>query len=360
MRYIIGSVLCVLLAAAGLAQQSGPPRVLRNGTDGVAFLRFSPDGRYLARICQTGPVAIFETASYRKIRSFDIGMRMVAWNPAATLLATAEGTDGAHVWDAAAEGKIAVPQLRPRYPISGSPLPDVDEVRVLSQPLQVLAPPGLPRSQVIFWAEFSPDGSRLITADASGTLKIRRTDTWTTEREITVGHETRSVAFTPDGRTIYVGDMSGAISAYDLMTGKQMTRWKAPAPVTALVMAPNGKTFVTLHQGNDYGPMIWSIGRTVATVMPYLVDAAAYSPDSKTLVLGGGSLELVDPEAPRSGRTIALDQLSLAEANPLMARLPNSDRKFPIAVTALAVSPDGKTLAVGLFDTSTRLLNWPD
>ena len=78
-RYVAQSVLCVLLGAAGLAQQSSPSRVLRNGTDAVAFLRFSPDGRYLARICQAGPpvgaVAIFETASYRKIRSFDIGMR---------------------------------------------------------------------------------------------------------------------------------------------------------------------------------------------------------------------------------------------------------------------------------------------
>jgi WD40 repeat protein len=352
-RHMTTSVLSVLLAAAGLAQENSPSRVLRNGTDAVAFLRFSPDGRYLARICRAGPpvgaVAIFESASYRKIRSFDIGMRMVAWNPAATLLATAEGTDGARVWDAAAEGK----------PVSGFSLPNVDEVRVLSQPIQVLAPPGLPRSQVIFWAEFSPDGSRLITVDASATLKIRRTDSWTAEREISVGQETRSVAFNPDG-TMYVGDRSGAIHAYDLATGKQTLTLKSPAPVTALVMAPNGKTFVTIHVGlASLDALIWSVGRTVATVKPN-VGAAAYSPDSKTLVPGGESLELVDPETPQSGRTIALDQLSLAEANPSKASMPNSDRQTPIAGTALAVSPDGKTLAVGLYDTSTRLLNWPN
>ena len=65
MRYIATFVLCVVLAAAGTAQEGNRPRVLRNGTDAVAFLRFSPDGRYLARICQTGPVAIFETATYK-------------------------------------------------------------------------------------------------------------------------------------------------------------------------------------------------------------------------------------------------------------------------------------------------------
>jgi len=348
MRYIIGSVLCVLVATAALAQQSSASRVLRNGTGPVAFLRFSPDGRYLARICQSGPVAIFETASYRKVRSFDIGMRMMAWNPAATLLATAEGTDGARVWDAAAQGIRGL----------GSPLSDVDEVRVLTQPIQVLTPPGLPPSQVIFWAEFSPDGSRLITADASGTLKIRRTDTWTTEREITVGHEIRSVAFSPDGSTIHFGDMSGSIHVYDVVTGKQMHTGKTPGAVTALVMAPNGKTFVTIH-GDGSSALIWSVGRTTATVKP-LVGAAAYSPDSKTLVLGGASLELVDPEAPGFGRTIALDQMSFAEANSRLASVPNSDRKIPVAITALAVSPDGKTIAVGLFDTSTRLVNWPN
>ena len=340
-------MLGALLGTAGLAQQGSPFRVLR-GPDAVYFLRFSSDGRYLARICQSGPVAIFETASYKRVRSFHIAMRMVAWNPAATLLATAEGSDGARVWNAAAEG-VRLPR---------SSLTEVDEVRVLRQPIQVLDTPGLPSSRVIFWTEFSPDGSRLITADASGTLKIRRTDTWTTERVINVGQETRSATFAPDGGTIYVGDMSGIVHVYDLVTGQQTLTFKAGDPVTALVMAPNGKAFVTIH-GDGSAALVWSVAHKVATIKP-LVGAVAYSADSKTLVLGGGSLELVDPDLPGFGRTIALDQMSFVEANPRFAMVPNPDRKIPIAVTALAISPDGKTLAVGLFDTTTRFFNWPN
>ena len=65
--FITGGALAVLLTTTPLAPQSGAPKVLRNGTDWVTFLRFSPDGRYLARICQIGPVAIFDTASYRSL-----------------------------------------------------------------------------------------------------------------------------------------------------------------------------------------------------------------------------------------------------------------------------------------------------
>jgi hypothetical protein len=61
------------------------------------FLRFSPDGRELARIPMFGPVRLSDTASYKKIRTFKVGMRMVAYSPDGTKLATAEGTDGARV-----------------------------------------------------------------------------------------------------------------------------------------------------------------------------------------------------------------------------------------------------------------------
>jgi hypothetical protein len=78
-----------------------------------------------------------------------------------------------------------------------------------------------------------------------------------------------------------------------------------------------------------------------------------------TLALGGTQVELVDPASPARGRLIDLPRLSMAEANPAMASQPNSNQKVQIVVTSLAFSPDGKTLAAGLLDTSVRLLKAP-
>jgi hypothetical protein len=36
----------------------------------VVFLEFSPDGRELARGCAFGPIEMFETADYKKARTF--------------------------------------------------------------------------------------------------------------------------------------------------------------------------------------------------------------------------------------------------------------------------------------------------
>ena len=68
-----------------------PPAVVKDGTGAVLFLRFSPDGRELARICQFGPVALLDTAGYHRARTFSVGMRMVAYSPDGTKIATAEG-----------------------------------------------------------------------------------------------------------------------------------------------------------------------------------------------------------------------------------------------------------------------------
>ena len=69
------------------------------------FLRFFPSGKELARIPQFGPVVLSDTTDYKKARTFSVGMRMVAYSPDGTKIATAEGTDGARVWDAAVQGK---------------------------------------------------------------------------------------------------------------------------------------------------------------------------------------------------------------------------------------------------------------
>src|SRR5208283_4648094 len=125
------------------AQMVGAIPIVQGNGASVLFLRFSPDSDELARVTQFFPVMLFDANGYRKARTFPVGMRMVAYSPDGTKIATAEGRDGARVWDAAATGK----------PL---PNPGADEIRMLDTPLAVLQTPD--PAQTLFWAEFSPDG----------------------------------------------------------------------------------------------------------------------------------------------------------------------------------------------------------
>ncbi len=64
---------------------------------------FSPDGRALAVGCMDGTARVFETASWRQIRSLKAhpnGVKAVAWSPDGRMLATGGGL-AVKVWDTA-------------------------------------------------------------------------------------------------------------------------------------------------------------------------------------------------------------------------------------------------------------------
>src|SRR5262245_47713404 len=77
-------VLCAwATTSAGAESPTAPiPRisVIADGSISEVFLRFSPSGRELARIPQFGPVVLSDTAGYKKARTFNVGMRMVAYS----------------------------------------------------------------------------------------------------------------------------------------------------------------------------------------------------------------------------------------------------------------------------------------
>jgi hypothetical protein len=48
--------------------------------------------------------------------------------------------------------------------------------------------------------------------------------------------------------------------------------------------------------------------------------------------------------------------MTLREANRRFESQPGADTKIPISITALAFSPDGRTLAAGLVEGTVRLV----
>lgn len=313
--------------------------IIKDGIIMEVFLRFSPNGMELVRIPQFGPVLLSDTGSYKKARTFSVGMRMVAYSPDGTMMATAEGTDGARIWDTAMKGK----QIQNAV---------MDELYLLETPLQILQAPSKDPTQRMFWIEFSPDGKRLISTQANGHVKVWNTSSWTVEDELTLtDYEVRAAAFAPDGKTLVFGDVKGGLYCWSFENKVNIkSGFNTPrsfGAVLCVLFAPDGKTLVTIHQSESNGTvMIWNMSTWVAK-LEYGFCSAAFSKDGKVLALGGRNIKLVDPASWKHIRTIELPETTLSESGPGLEKQPNADKKIPIIIRALAFSPDGNTLAVG-------------
>lgn len=329
---------CRAQSPAAAAAPKPEISIIRDQSVMEVFLRYSPDGRELARIPQFGQVQLSDTATFTKVRTFAVGLRMVAYSPDGTKIATAEGTDGARVWDAAIKG-------------TGEAEAGQAAVQVLDTPLKVLQEPGQDRTQRVLWTEFSPDGKRLITAHGNGHVKVWDSSTWAMEEDIALGdREVRAAAFSPDGRTLVFGDGKGMLYQWSFEK-------KAPVksaltggpyePVMGVTFAPDGKTLVTAHQGEGEGAVrVWNT-ETWAVRPEEGYMCAAFSKDGKVLALGGTNVKLVEPVSGKAVRTVEFPELSLRDMGPAFAALADADTKIPVQITALAFSPDGGTLAVG-------------
>jgi len=146
---------------------------------------------------------------------------------------------------------------------------------------------------------FSPDGRWLVscTSDYSGDLILWDTTTW--NRVISRGAHAHLVMFSPDGRWL--------VSAWSVWGDGEIKLWKFPFR----------QATVPLHTGSLY--------------------SSAFSPDNKTLAVGGlddGRVDLWNISSKKKLATL---------------------RGHKATVNGLAFSPNGKYLATGSWDETIRL-----
>jgi WD40 repeat protein len=361
MKVVVSLTVVAVLSAMSLAEEPPVTQVVKNGMGAVHFLRYSPNGKELVRICQFGGVEIFDVQGYDKIRTFDIGMRMVAFSADGTRIATAEGTDGARVWDAAQPGK-PFPEVLPK----DGPY---KQVLVLDVPLKVLEKPYVGEKHArdvqekVYWAEFSPDGKRVATAQANGHVKVWDTAAWTVEEDLVLTKtQACTVAFAPDGTTLVYGGSDGTLHEWSFEKKAEIRTAKADGAVTSISFAPDGKTLVTVHQYSSVGyrAVVWDADRKALETKEGWA-SAAFSKDGKTLALGGKHVELFDAVTRKSIRVIELPEMTMDEAAPEMSKdgtAADAETPFPMLVGALAFAPDGTTLAAGCQDGTIRLVKY--
>ncbi|MFM8771234.1 MAG: choice-of-anchor D domain-containing protein, partial [Candidatus Kapaibacterium sp.] len=281
--------------------------------------------------------------------------KCLAYSPDGTMLATG-GYDGTlRIWN----------------PVSGSLL-------------RTIADQGRPFESVMF----SPDNATILASD--GICSIREVSTGRVLRTFE-NNSIPGVCFSPDGGMVasgYVvdtGGVAGSLSLWNAKSGKPIQTLVRRGGIRRVIFSPDGMTMATLGGTNSILQVtLWNAitGEIIHNLYTYDKDVSdaslAYSPDGKTLAFSvKNTVHLVDVYSKqdvitvtstngyvrgiafsRSGNVLAAGcgyfvDLWDVSSGILIRTLdqPNTG----IATTAVAISPDGKTLAAAKLDGTIKL-----
>jgi WD40 repeat protein len=183
--------------------------------------------------------------------------------------------------------------------------------------------------------QFSPDGTILVIQDGGDGLIVwdvngRRIKS----RFNKVARVSVDFAFTADGKRLILGDIS-KVRALDLATGHSVVLYGHDGDVNCVACSPNGQIIASSHSKGNV--KLWDpvAGKQLSTFHgEAAIDQLVFSPDSTTLVAGGGTVVV-----PTFG-CIWLWHVGEMDKKPRTLK-----EGYVHPVNVLALSPDGKALA---------------
>ncbi len=231
----------------------------------------------------------------------------------------------------------------PRTDIHGAPLPPGAIAR-----LGVL---GLKHADRALSVAFSPDGKTLASGGQDKMIKLWDAEKGKELRSIT-GHESgvACIAFSPDGRTLISESWDKTIRFWDVATGKELPRIiNHPGQIHTLAVSPDGKLLASTVENNV---CLWdaTTGKEVRRWKAHHggISSLAFSPDGKHLVSGGHDGVRESPKEGKGSESNSgpIDDYAAALWETATGKKLLSWSEETHSVSAVAFSPDGKTVAV--------------
>ncbi|HEV2253097.1 MAG TPA: WD40 repeat domain-containing protein [Streptosporangiaceae bacterium] len=370
--------------------------VLTASSGVVTALAYSPDGTTLAAGYSGGAIRLWDLASHRPISA-------TSWGATPLALAFTGGGKELEVADAAAVGtwnladraRITTrPFTSPAHAGAVAFSPDGHIVAVGgaagtvrlwdAATQQEIGSPMSSDATPVAAVAFSPGGTLVAVGSADGNVQL-----WDTATQQATGSalvagaaEVAALAFSPDGKLLATGGQDGADRLWDVATGIQVgTTMATGDAVSALTFGTGGTTLASAE--SDGATELWNVATQAQTGAALTVQgsagvsALAFSPAADALATGNGngSIQLWNPAGfHQPSAPLALGPVGVAAAaaghapaafsagSGLLAtsnghgtvRVWNVTARRPVGppmgsyhtVTGLALSPDGKTLAV--------------
>ncbi|HKB01370.1 MAG TPA: sigma-70 family RNA polymerase sigma factor [Gemmataceae bacterium] len=232
----------------------------------------------------------------------------------------------------------------------------------------------------VFCLMFSADGKRVAAADGSSvTVWDVATGKWLHE----YGHTylVGNVVFTPDGRTLLTGARYNdpLVRLWNPLTGQERSTWRGhTSDIQGLALSPDGRQAVTT--GQDGTLRLWD-ATTGTEDLRKLGDGkgwgwdAAYSPDGRTVAVGGRGVRLWDVPGRKELRRFGSGTVEHVGFSPDGRTLATIDVKDPVVrlwdvadgkelrrfagpegkVRSFAFSPDGRLIATAAETDVLRL-----
>jgi len=314
----------------------------------INALAWSPDGRVIASGSWDGTVRIWdvETAETVAILKAHKGrLTSVAFSPDGHLLATGAEDSRLNLWNVETRSIVlTITNSNPRAVFSpknrllavgtggnqwGEALGDIELLDFNSGQVVRRLPKSGDR------AAFTPDGSRLATANGTNGIVIWDVATGQAVKTFqTITNHVMCLAFSPDGRALAFGTFEGRIGLWDLEDqGSPLLREPTGDGVTGLSFSPAGNTLAASVYSHKLELWDTTERRKIDTLLGHAgeVWSIAFAPDGKMLASGSedGMVMLWNPTHKTN------DEITLADVSPY----------FWLGHPSF--SPDSRTLAIG-------------
>lgn len=253
------------------------------------------------------------------------GAARVAYSPDSHILATSSGNGSISLWDVAG----AAPRMSLTLPVSTT-------VPVF-----------------VFDMAFSPDGHTLAVGLSDSTVILWDVASGTRLHTLDIAFAGSSIAFSPDGLTLATGSQDDNIKLWDVGSGAQLKTIlarKGSAQFTqvslqSIAFSPDGSTLASCSHADEI--LLWDVAtgilrQTIAAPEHWIYDVT-FSPDGRTLASASGQ---VLP----GGNTGTVVLWNVASGNAL-----HTFTRHTNVVEKVAFSPDGHILASGSLDCTVTL-----